>query len=83
MYSLSAFTLWNPTSLQCLLQYEIVKSDPVVADGCKIAVRLVTMYNRKFKILNYKIKLLKNICLFCLPVFLALQPIVVVFSTGR
>jgi len=53
------FTLWNPTSLQCLLQYEIVKYSLMMADGCKIIVGLGKMYNDKTKPLNCKIKIIK------------------------
>jgi hypothetical protein len=52
MYSPYGFTLWGPTSLHCLLQYEIVKSCCVVADRCKIIVGLDKIYNDKIKILN-------------------------------
>jgi hypothetical protein len=51
------FTLWNPTSLQCLLHYEIVKCDRIVADSSKITVGLIKMYIGKVKILDFKIKL--------------------------
>jgi hypothetical protein len=54
MYSPYGFTLWDPTSLQCLLQCEIVKSGCIVADDCKITVGLGKMYNEKI-ILMYKI----------------------------
>jgi len=46
--------VWGITSLQCLLKSEIVKSGDVVADGCKIIVGLVQMYNGEVKILNCK-----------------------------
>ena len=36
IHSPYGFTQWNPTSLQCLLQYEVVKSGRIVVDGTKI-----------------------------------------------
>lgn len=48
--------MWDITSLQCLLKHETVKSGDVVADGCKIIVGLVQMYNGEVKILNCKTK---------------------------
>jgi hypothetical protein len=54
MYSPYVFTLSDPTSLQCLLQHEILKSGRTVADGCKIFVGLGKIYNDKIKILNCK-----------------------------
>lgn len=48
------FTVWDITSLQCLLKSEIVNSGDAVADGCKITVGLVQMYNGEVKILNCK-----------------------------
>jgi hypothetical protein len=53
------FTLWNPTSLQCLLQYETVNSSRMITDGCKIIVVLGKMCNDKTKPLNCKIKIMK------------------------
>ena len=41
VYPPYGFTVWDPTSLQCLLQYEIVKSGRIVADGCKNIVDIV------------------------------------------
>jgi hypothetical protein len=55
------FTLWDPTSLKCLLQNETVKSGRKIADCCKIIVGLVKMSNGNVKILNCKIKLLNNV----------------------
>ena len=51
------FTLWDPTSLQYLLQCEILKPRRIIADGCKIIVGLVKLYNGKVKILSRKINL--------------------------
>ena len=48
--------MWDITSLQCLLKFETVKFGHVVADGCKIIVGLVQMYNGEVKILNCKTK---------------------------
>jgi hypothetical protein len=48
--------VWDITSLQCLLKFEIVKSGHVVADSCKTTVGLVQMYNGEVKILNCKTK---------------------------
>jgi hypothetical protein len=56
------FTLWNPASLQCLLQCKIVKFGRTVADGCNIVVGLGKMYNDKIKMLNCKIKLIYIAC---------------------
>jgi hypothetical protein len=50
----------DPTILQCLLHYEIVKSGRTMTDGCKIIVGLVKMYDGNVKILNCKLKFLKN-----------------------
>jgi hypothetical protein len=57
------FTLWHPTSLQHLSQYEIVKSGCIVADNCKIVVGLGKIYTDTIKILNCMIKLLNNACM--------------------
>lgn len=46
------FTVWDITNLPCLLKSEIAKSGDVVADGCKIIVVLVQMYNGEVKILK-------------------------------
>jgi hypothetical protein len=51
---------FNSYYLQSLLQYEIVKSDYVVADSCKIFVVFIKSITVKLKILNCKIKLLNN-----------------------
>jgi len=45
MFSPYGVTLWDPTSLQSSLQYAVVKSGRVVADGCEIIVGLGKMYN--------------------------------------
>ena len=37
----------DPTNLHCLLQYEVVKSGRIVADGCKIVVGQGKMYDNK------------------------------------
>jgi hypothetical protein len=44
--------VWDITNLPCLLKSEIAKSGDVVADGCKIIVVLVQMYNGEVKILK-------------------------------
>jgi hypothetical protein len=62
MYSPRGFTLWVPTCLQSLLQYEIGKSDRIEADGCNIIVGHGKMYNKIIS-LNCKIKLLNNKCI--------------------
>jgi len=54
LYLPYGFTLWDPTNLRCLLQYEIVKSGRIVADCCKIIVGLVMMCNGDVKILIVK-----------------------------
>jgi len=46
------FTLGDPTSLQCLLQLEIVKSACIVADVCKRIVGFGKMYNSKINLLT-------------------------------
>jgi hypothetical protein len=43
-YAPYGLTLWDSTSVQGLLQYEIVKSGLRVADGCKIILVLVKLY---------------------------------------
>jgi hypothetical protein len=45
VYSRYGFTLWGPRRVLCLLQYEMVKCDLIVADGCKIILDLVKLYN--------------------------------------
>ena len=54
VYLSYGFTLWDPTNLQCLLQYEIIKSGRILADCCKIIVGLVKMCNGDVKILIVK-----------------------------
>ena len=49
MHSPCDFTLWDPTSLQSSLQYAVVKSVRVQADGCEIIVGLGKMYSDKIK----------------------------------
>ena len=44
-YSPYGFTLWDPRSVLCLLQYEIVKCGLIVADSCKIILGLVKLNN--------------------------------------
>jgi hypothetical protein len=44
--------VWDITSLLCLLKSEIARSGDVLADGCKIIVGLVQMYNGEVKILK-------------------------------
>jgi hypothetical protein len=52
--------IFNFLLIQSLLQYEIAKSDCVIADKCKLFVLLLKCITVKLKILNCKIKLLNN-----------------------
>jgi len=45
IYSPNGFTLWDARSVLCLSQYEIVKCGFIVADGWKIILGLVKLYN--------------------------------------
>lgn len=63
MYIHIVFTLWNPASLQCLLQYKIVKPGHIVADSYKFIVGFGKMYSDEIKMLNCKIKLLNITCM--------------------
>jgi hypothetical protein len=58
------FTLWDPTSLECLLKHEILKTGRLVADGCKIIVVLGKMYNDEIKKFNCKVRLISNTCMY-------------------
>jgi hypothetical protein len=44
-YSPHGFTVWDPRSVLCLLQYETVTCRLIVADGYKITLGLIKLHN--------------------------------------
>ena len=58
IYSPHGFTVWNARNVPCLSTYEIVKCGLILADGFKIILDLVKLYNGKDTILDSKIKYL-------------------------
>ena len=46
-YSPYGFNLWDPKSLQGLLQYEVVKSFRIVANDLKIIVGIIKMHQSR------------------------------------
>ena len=45
IYSPHGFTVWNARSVLCLSPYEIVKCGLILADGFKIILDLLKLYN--------------------------------------